>query len=307
MSACLRAALVPLLLAAPALGNEARIQQSGGAMGDFTLDQAPGGGHRFVGLGGITGAPGRPAMLSGDFETLRIVQDGGASTVALDVAVTAPSAIDIETGGSGADSIRMEAIAGDLNSTVRTEGAGVRDVDLKIDAAGASVYHDLLLRGDGNLNAEVTQQNGDASLEGVILSRSGASNVFVTQDGSVRADLTVEMDSASTLTLLQSGDNNSVTLEADMASLSAITINQNASNAVADIDATLGERASFTLNQLADGVSAVFRTEIGAGGSLTVNQTEANNVITNQTTPNVTSVGADHTVTVNNGSVSVQP
>lgn len=254
----LRIALLPLLLAAPALANEARIEQGGGAIADFRLEQALGGGHL---LGGVeTSAPpagpgdlvfkaAGPAALTGNFSKVHIAQSGVGGKVGLDVDADT-SEIEIST--AGADTVLLYARAGDLTSTVETSGVGARTVNLYVNAVGETVSHDLTLSGAGGLMVNVSQ-TAAASLTANITAAGGAASA---------------------------------------------TFNQSGAGASANVTATLDDGAALMLNQTMPNVTADFTTTIGAGGSLTVNQTDVAGTSVNSATPGVSMVAPGHQVTV---------
>lgn len=241
MSARLRAALVPLLLAAPALGNEARIQQSRGAMGDFTLDQAPGGGHR---LGGVESdpahaadlvfAPDNPALLEGDFSRLTIKQGGaGSSSVGLDIdADTA----DIKIVTEGADTVLLHARAGDLASRIVTDGAGARTVNVFVDAAGETVSHALTLGGVGDLSVDVNQ-TARASLVADITALGPNARASFEQSGSgARANVGVTLHEAASFALNQTAENTSAIFTTTVERGGSLTVDQTeANNSITDV------------------------------------------------------------------------
>ncbi|MFN3263185.1 MAG: hypothetical protein ACE37J_21760 [Pikeienuella sp.] len=255
----LRMALFPLLLAAPALANEARIQQGGGAITDFRLEQAPGGGHWLGGVetstlpaepGDLVFKAAGPAAMTGDFSKVHIAQSGVGGRVGLDVDA---DTLEIDISTAGADTVLLYARAGDLSSTVEASGVGARTVNLYVNAAGETVSHDLTLSGAGDLMVNVSQ----------------------TAAASLSVDITALGGDASA------------------------TFNQSGAGASANVMATLDDGAALTLNQTMPDVMANFTTNIGAGGSLTVNQTVAPGTsVSLATTPEVASVGAGHQVTV---------
>ena len=196
------------------------------------------------------------AMLSGNFNTVSLQQNSIRDSkigLKVDVGLDALSDIFIDLTGSGTHSVMLDALAQELKSIVTLGGPGAKSVDLKVDAAGKPVSHDIKLSG---------------------------SDIDLILNQRASADLTVDLSSpssflldlASSVSINQAGENSVAHIHGTISKSAKFVFDQTAIEANHTLEVTLKPFSNLTFNQNTHGFLGGAKVTLDYGQSMTMTQ-----------------------------------